>query len=436
MHGQLIIYLLFFLLTKVTQTFHLNDTNKLYSDLLQGYNKDVRGTSDQDSTTGVAIKFSVVSINGFDEVSGTFSVIGYFEMFWKDDRMTWDVTKYNGVTSMTFPQTSVWVPVIIHSNANGDEGLQPLGYDWMIVRYLPDGTAIWSPGSLFQTYCAANIKDVQTCALTFVPAGYLPHEIGFLTISDKVSTALYTENGAWELVDTSVSNFLLGDAIHVIYVTMTIKRRATFYVVNMIIPIAVMGTLNLLVFILPAESGERVGYSITILLAICVYLTIASQNLPKTSYPALSVLGVKLLVDLIVSTCAVLFTIIGLKFYHKDDKKKVPSCIAALTRCILCKCCKKKYRKRKQESSAKGSQNSNGSSTTFVTGGSSRLYTDGIWYEMTNEPEEAEVKDITWTDVGAASDVIFFLITAIAFIASHTTYIIIVVLNTTTSGKT
>ena len=43
--------------------------------------------------------------------------------------------------------------------------------------------------------------------------------------------------------------------------------------------------LNTMVFVLPTESGERVGYAITCLLSLSVYMTFASEGLPDSSKP-------------------------------------------------------------------------------------------------------------------------------------------------------
>ena len=68
-------------------------------------------------------------------------------------------------------------------------------------------------------------------------------------------------------------------------VKLVLARRPMFVVVILILPVLVMGLLNTLVFLLPAASGERVSYSITILLSQALLLTIVSDNIPKTSSP-------------------------------------------------------------------------------------------------------------------------------------------------------
>jgi hypothetical protein len=44
-----------------------------------------------------------------------------------------------------------------------------------------------------------------------------------------------------------------------------------------------MAVLIAMVFKLPVDSGEKIGFSLTVLLAYAVYLTMISENIPSTS---------------------------------------------------------------------------------------------------------------------------------------------------------
>ena len=70
-----------------------------------------------------------------------------------------------------------------------------------------------------------------------------------------------------------------------------LRRKRFFYVLNTIIPVVMLSCLNVLVFILPSDCGERMALAVTVLLAFTVYLGIISDNIPKTS-ESLSLLGV------------------------------------------------------------------------------------------------------------------------------------------------
>ena len=213
-----------------------------------------------------------------------------------------------------------------------------------------------------------------------------------------------------------------------------------------------MGFLNLLVFLLPAQSGERVGYSITLLLAIAVFLTIAADNLPKTSFPTISILCLKLLVDMMISGLVILFTIVGLRFYHTDEHRPVPRCVATITSVLLCKrSCKrleeKGYRQNKVYNRTghiavvdkDDSQHHNDNNKNDIKIQSRmhyhdfrenkcrelpRLVIDGAEEDNRLARNVGIVDTITWNDVGRASDVFFFCFTLLAFAVSHAAYFV------------
>ena len=251
------------------------------------------------------------------------------------------------------------------------------------------------------------------------------------------------ENGIWILTDTHVEAGILPQGIQYLTATFHIKRRASFYLVNLLLPISTMGVLNLLVFLLPANSGERVGYSITLLLAIAVFLTIAAEHLPKTSYPTISILSIKLLADMTISGIVLFFTIVGLRFYHADGKSQVPRCIAVLTKVLICKCCCKQKRKYRISTFCNRAVNS---SADYESSGETNMAKinsgmnkddfncrkDGGLHGIVINQDENEKgfientssETITWNDVGKASDVLFFFLSLVASVASHTVYFI------------
>ena len=69
-----------------------------------------------------------------------------------------------------------------------------------------------------------------------------------------------------------------------------VKRRDQFYNTNVMLPIILSSFLVTLVFVVPAESGEKLSYALTVLLTIAVFLTIIGETLPAISLTT-SVLG-------------------------------------------------------------------------------------------------------------------------------------------------
>lgn len=60
-------------------------------------------------------------------------------------------------------------------------------------------------------------------------------------------------------------------------------RKYSYYLMNMLLPVIVLAVMAPFVFVLPVESGEKIGFALTILLSLSVVMTIVSDNIPPTS---------------------------------------------------------------------------------------------------------------------------------------------------------
>ncbi|XP_052275872.1 acetylcholine receptor subunit alpha-type unc-38-like [Dreissena polymorpha] len=115
------------------------------------------------------------------------------------------------------------------------------------------------------------------------------------------------------------------DEVMVLY----LKRRPTFVIVNVVLPIFFMSVLNVLVFFLPASSGERVSFAITVLLAIAFFMTIVNDTLPKSSNPIPTICYL-LLGSLVLSTFIVMMTIFNLRIYHRPAEQPLSKMYLAI----------------------------------------------------------------------------------------------------------
>ena len=62
-----------------------------------------------------------------------------------------------------------------------------------------------------------------------------------------------------------------------------LHRRPLYYVVNLVVPTMILALLSAGVFIIPADSGEKISYVITILLAFFIFLLLLSENIPPSA---------------------------------------------------------------------------------------------------------------------------------------------------------
>ncbi len=68
--------------------------------------------------------------------------------------------------------------------------------------------------------------------------------------------------------------------------TLVMRRKPLYYVMNIMLPCLMLSLLDLLVFCLPPESGEKVSLGITVLLSFSVFLLVIADNVPQTSETA------------------------------------------------------------------------------------------------------------------------------------------------------
>ena len=61
------------------------------------------------------------------------------------------------------------------------------------------------------------------------------------------------------------------------------QRKSRYFVINAIVPCYLMTSLGILVFFIPSESGEKISFAMSILIAFSVFQMTIHGNMPKTS---------------------------------------------------------------------------------------------------------------------------------------------------------
>lgn len=364
------------------------EMDSFFRNITAGKNINIRPVRDQNTQVEVLLFFHLIYIQEFDEVDGKLGLTGYFGLGWKDETISWDAQALD-INSLTFTEEVLWRPNFIIGNSYG--GVKYIFKDDMVKRVNSEGFVTWSPGDTFEVVCNADVSrypfDTQICVVQVLPWGYTKNEIRFTPMFNYIITDWYNPSKTWEIVETRVDKS--NEDLQLVEFYIKLKRHPMFFVLNLILPICVMSILNIFVFFLPAESGERVGFSVTVLLAIAVFLTISSDSLPATSEPRVPTISLLLFTDVVLSALIVILVIWSLRYYHRDDQLSVPSItrgFVRVSRFLRCKtCCRKNPEKR-------------------------NFYT---WDT-----------DITWTDVGIEIDFIGGLFISLVVITVNVLYIV------------
>ncbi|XP_033753130.1 neuronal acetylcholine receptor subunit alpha-7-like [Pecten maximus] len=310
------------------------DLTRLHQHLMTNYSTKFRPTLNLSEPTKVNIGFYLLSLKEFEEKKSKFSIVGFFAMFWHDFQLEWNPDDFGGIDRMMFSQNEVWKPDILLLNPF--EKIEPQGFDKLKVLVSKEGYVFWSPLDVYDITCPADVTyypfDQQTCSFYFSMYMYSVFEVFLEPERSEIDMYYYTPNTLWEMkvANTHVSTIMASQTLSL---TMVFQRRPMFQVINTIVPFCILGLLNIMVFLLPAESGERVGFSVTVLLAIAVFMTIVADTLPGTSEPSFPRLCYLLIAELGINMLVTICTILVLRLHHKPQHQKIPSWLTY----IICK---------------------------------------------------------------------------------------------------
>ena len=105
--------------------------------------------------------------------------------------------------------------------------------------------------------------------------------------TDQVILEAFAPNSQWTLIKSEIFsrrrtfNFT-DDVFPEIGFSLTLKRIPAYYIYNIIAPVLLLTLLSCLVYVLPADAGEKVGLQITILLSFSVMLLVMGDTTPKS----------------------------------------------------------------------------------------------------------------------------------------------------------
>ena len=367
-----------------------SDAEDLYKHLFTGYSKDIRPTYEK--VVEVSIGMYLFSINDFDEISGTFSAVGGFYCLWQDSRLEWVEQDFSNLSGMVVPAANVWYPDIFLINPA--KKMVAIGDTRFITRLWSSGYVLRFIGSLIRTTCSVNMAyfpyDEQVCYISVSAWGYDPDsEVRLKALRPVVDLFYYQENAQWKIMKTDLKPFKMNTIDGMVSGTIYLRRKSEYFALNLLAPIFLLCFLNPFVFILPPESGERVSYTVTIFLSLAVFMTLFSDNMPKSSEP-LPKLTYFLIIAMIYSTLMCVTTILGLKMYFNHGNKPVPKWLHRIIKVLncrwFCRCQLRAVNKVPHD----------------------KIETE-VARESTDEKDRSDSEDTDWKRVAAAVDRIAFV---------------------------
>ncbi|XP_069102871.1 neuronal acetylcholine receptor subunit alpha-7-like [Argopecten irradians] len=312
----------------------MDDWLRLRDTLFSNYSKDIYPVHNFSDVLHIDTSMFLLSFIDFDEVSGVITLSAGLTLIWKDYRLRWNPDNYGGIKQIQLNASKIWKPKVYVISAADD--LRQFGDDEFDVIIRNSGYVDFSPGKLMKSTCSVDMKrfpvDTQVCHILVMLWGSLSN-LKLTFTQTNMYLSYYTPNGEWDIDKTSVSDYMgYGSPSRTLDFTLQITRRHLYFIVSLTIPILLLCFLNPFVFLLPASSGERISYTITMFLSLAVYMTLMGDNLPKVS-ENMAGMSFFLLICLIYSSVLIVLTIFTLRCEATKDVSEFPRWLRLLTRC-------------------------------------------------------------------------------------------------------
>ncbi|CAC5395104.1 CHRNA2 [Mytilus coruscus] len=309
----------------------------LYDTILSNYSRHVKPRQLNADVVNIYIDFDIKAVIDFEEKSGIFTFLGKFTLKWWDEIIMWDSTNYGNIDMIQVSIHDVWVPKIVIGNTVDYHSLYKMDnyFDSKMtyITYTNDGSAFFESSGVWQTICNVDVTDfpfdAHECDI-LLEAMHPSMDVKLMSISDYVHTNSTTMHSEFRIQNTYVRTRLLNakDAWSQLAYTINLGRRPLFMTMNLVVPVFLISFANVLVFLLPLDSSDRVGYAVTMVLTFTVFMTMVSDLLPATD--PLSNFNILLILQLTFSTVVTLGVLLIHFIYNKNPSDNVPHWIRYL----------------------------------------------------------------------------------------------------------
>ncbi|GAB1603731.1 neuronal acetylcholine receptor subunit alpha-10-like [Argonauta hians] len=306
------------------------DEQRLYRDLMTGYEKSVRPVINASTILLVRFGLRLNQIVDLDERHQVLTTNVFIDQEWSDENLYWEPGKYNSVRSLRVPAKNVWLPdTFIYNNADdGSTGFMQGTY--VLVNH--NGSVLWPVPVKLKSSCKVDITyfpfDDQQCILRFGSWIYSGLWIDYITMMEgnPVDLTTYVNNSEWDLLDIRLDKNIrthscCPDPHPDMTYTLYIRRRTFYYIFNIIIPCVMLSALTLLTFWLPPTSGEKITLGLSVFLAFSMFMLLIAEQVPATS-ESVPLIGIYLCLVMTMTSVSVIMAVMVINLYNRGMKTR------------------------------------------------------------------------------------------------------------------
>ncbi|KAM6344546.1 5-hydroxytryptamine receptor 3A-like [Alca torda] len=273
----------------------------------------------------VKMDLMLVAILSVIEKLQTVTFYFVLNLEWKNTFATWDPQDFCNISKIILPTGTYWSPpIFILERVNG----QNSNLDYMVVMH----NGSFNSTQPFQVTLTCSLMilkfpfDTQTCNLSI--ASFLYPAVSDLVMNTRRSPAemmkdsqsYFLTDGEWKFTNLSIIEYmeqLDHEQFSVVTYTISIERRPTLYILNLILPTCALYLLDMAVLFGPSSLEEKISFQIAIILGSSMLAVILNNILPTSSNKP-PVIVVFFLGTFLLMIMAVLDTFFLLHQQHKS----------------------------------------------------------------------------------------------------------------------
>ncbi|EJW81169.1 hypothetical protein WUBG_07920 [Wuchereria bancrofti] len=262
-------------------------------------------------------------------------------MQWNDSKLTWDPSKYGGITTLHIPSDQIWTPdLVLYNNAAGDPDITI--FTDALVAY--DGRVLWQPPAIYKSFCPIDVTwfpyDSQHCEMKFGAWSYTGYYVDLKQLpQDQVMNGIdkygqdvetmkigmdlsfFYQSAEWDLLSLSSARhsvFYISCCGPEKYVDITyyfvLHRKTLFFTCNLIVPCFLISLLTTIVFYL---TDHKITFSISILVMLTVFFLVLIDIIPPTSL-VIPMFGRYLITTMILVSLSTVISVITVNFRFRS----------------------------------------------------------------------------------------------------------------------
>lgn len=296
------------------------DTETVLQDtLFHAYNRYRKPVKIYDRKVQVGLGLHILSLPKLDIRSQTLHTAIWLRVDWTDEYLRWNSGDFSGINFLRLPADKVWIPAVC--NMHEISGRRCLTYSSVEntnseVEIESNGHVSLSEAMESIILCSFNVQkfpfDIQICTFTFFASTKQSHSLELMHNQSSFDSRYFIGNEEWGLISTNVQKNAWK-----LEMKIELRRRPLFLTLTLVFPIITLSFMNVFCFVLPIESGEKMGMSVAVFLTFAVFGSILSDSMPKDS-ENISLFIVYVTVQIFLSGLSVVLETIVLRIYHAE----------------------------------------------------------------------------------------------------------------------